>query len=213
MGGPKWPPKPPDRLRSFHRSARRQSAAHLALPPAPALLAHTLDSFHVDLHRGRGRDRTVEGSTVAVGLDQRLGLRLRDAGQLERHRDAGEPVRLRGGPDALDGHVHARERHTGIARVPFDQRHAAGRDAGQKGFAVREGVRLGSRGGIERQAVAARRIVRAPDGAAARRSDRVDHVGHINLLLSSRVRSHGCAGPDGRPAGRPPSRCASPSVA
>src|SRR2546421_12971674 len=35
-GGPEMAPKPPNALRSFHCSARRLSAAHLALPRAAA---------------------------------------------------------------------------------------------------------------------------------------------------------------------------------
>src|SRR5439155_21348533 len=41
-------------------------------------------------HGGRGRDRAIERSTLAIGLDERLRLGLADADQLEAHRDARE---------------------------------------------------------------------------------------------------------------------------
>src|SRR5262249_50753810 len=106
-----------------------------------------------------------------------FGLGLGDPGNLERHRDRGEPIRLGRGPRALDRHVDAGHGHAGLLRVALDQRDAARRDAGQECLAVGEGVGLRPRRRIEDQSVASRLAARPPDSPAAGGPHRVDlHV-------------------------------------
>src|SRR5438876_6691943 len=69
--------------------------------PGPMLLP----GQNLNLHLGRTCDRTVEGSAPSIGRDELVRLGLAHAGDLERHRHRGEPVRLGGGPCALDRDV------------------------------------------------------------------------------------------------------------
>src|SRR5262249_30671600 len=64
-----------------------------------------------------------------------------------------------------------------LARVAFDQRHAARGDAGEERFAVGERVRLRARRRVEREVLATDVAFRATDHSHARRPDRVDFVG------------------------------------
>src|SRR2546428_273886 len=103
-------------------------------------------------------------------------LPLRHAGKLEAHRDAREAVRLGGGADALDRDVHPLQRHARLPGVHLDERHAAGRDAGEKCLAVGEGIGPGVRRRVEGEALAPHVAHGPTDRAAARGPDRVDLV-------------------------------------
>jgi len=46
------------------------------------------DMFNSDLHGGRDRDRTIEGSALPVAANQNVGLLLRDADEAEAHVDS-----------------------------------------------------------------------------------------------------------------------------
>src|SRR5688572_3214644 len=105
-------------------------------------LATRLHRHHLDLHRGRARDRAVERSTLAVHLDERFRLLLRHAGQLEGHRDRREAVRFGGRAYTLDDDVHTPQWEPDLFGMPLDQRDAARRHAGEKRLAVRERVGL-----------------------------------------------------------------------
>src|SRR3989442_6771780 len=142
--------------------------------PSPMRVSRAFPSPRPSL---RSRPRPcVERSAAPIGLDERLGLLLADAADLERHRDAGEARRIAGRADALDGDVQAADGNSHLARVAFDQRHAARGDAGEEHLAVGERVRLRARRRVEREMLATDVAFRATDHSHARRPDRIDLV-------------------------------------
>src|SRR2546425_710018 len=70
----------------------------------------------------------------------------------------------------------AADSNSRLARVAFDQRHAARGDAGEERLAVGERVRLRARRRVEREMLATNVAFRATDHSHARRPDRIDLV-------------------------------------
>src|SRR5262245_15138143 len=146
------------------------------------------DDLNLDL--GRARDRAVERSTSSVRRDELFGLRLADAGDLERHRHVGEPVRLCRGARALDRDADTGHRDARVLGVSLDQRDAAGGDAREKRLAIRERVGLGPRRRVENELVTTGLVDGPADHPAAGRSNGVDlHITHVDPS-SEAVRSY-----------------------
>ena len=110
-----------------------------------------------------------------------MSIHVPDAGDLERHRHVGEPVRLGRGPRALDRDVDTGHRDARVLGVPLDQRDAAGGDSREERLAVREGVGLGPRRRIESELVSTGPAHGPTDHPAAGGPNGVDlHIAHVD---------------------------------